>query len=104
MSSLHPLPPSEHTTVDAVQENIRQETPDGFVLMSHVLRDDSEIIFFSYVFNKFSLIIIDSCHYFLLLNAHISRGEQDSSPTRQFTDTDFGDSSPTKLKTVHRHF
>ena len=31
-------------------------------------------------------------------------GEQDSSPTRQFTDTVFEDSSPTKLKTVHRHF
>ena len=30
--------------------------------------------------------------------------EQDSSPTRQFTDTVFGDSSPTELKTVHRHF
>ena len=30
--------------------------------------------------------------------------EQDSSPTRQFTDTDFEDSSPTDLKTVHRHF
>ena len=30
--------------------------------------------------------------------------EQDSSPTRQFTDTYFGDSSPTHLKTVHRHF
>ena len=28
-------------------------------------------------------------------------GEQDSSPTRQFTDTDFEDSSPTDLKTVH---
>ena len=26
------------------------------------------------------------------------------SPTRQFTDTDFGDSSPTHLKTIHRHF
>ena len=31
-------------------------------------------------------------------------GEQDSSPTRQFTDTVFEDSSPTLLKTVHRHF
>ena len=31
-------------------------------------------------------------------------GEQDSSPTRQFTDTIFEDSSPTDLKTVHRHF
>ena len=31
-------------------------------------------------------------------------GEQDSSPTRQFTDTGFEDSSPTDLKTVHRHF
>ena len=31
-------------------------------------------------------------------------GEQDSSPTRQFTDTFFEDSSPTDLKTVHRHF
>ena len=30
--------------------------------------------------------------------------EQDSSLTRQFTDTDFGASSPTELKTVHRHF
>ena len=30
--------------------------------------------------------------------------EQDSSPTRQFTDTVFEDSSPTDLKTVHRHF
>ena len=29
--------------------------------------------------------------------------EQDSSPTRQFTDTFFEDSSPTDLKTVHRH-
>ena len=27
-----------------------------------------------------------------------------SSLTRQFIDTKFGDSSPTKLKTVHRHF
>ena len=33
-----------------------------------------------------------------------NRGEQDSSPTRQFTDTVFEDSSPTELKTVHRHF
>ena len=30
--------------------------------------------------------------------------EQDSSLTRQFTDTIFEDSSPTDLKTVHRHF
>ena len=30
--------------------------------------------------------------------------EQDSSPTRQFTDTVFKDSSPTELKIVHRHF
>ena len=30
--------------------------------------------------------------------------EQDSSPTRQFADTVFEDSSPTLLKTVHRHF
>ena len=29
--------------------------------------------------------------------------EQDSSPTRQFTDMYFEDSSPTELKTVHRH-
>ena len=28
--------------------------------------------------------------------------EQDSSPTRHFTDTIFEDSSPTDLKTVHR--
>ena len=27
---------------------------------------------------------------------------RDSSPTRQFTDTHFEDSSPTDLKTVHR--
>ena len=27
---------------------------------------------------------------------------RDSSPTRQFTDTHFEDSSPTELKTVHR--
>ena len=30
--------------------------------------------------------------------------EQDSSPTRQFTVTVIEDSSPTDLKTVHRHF
>ena len=30
--------------------------------------------------------------------------KQGSSPTRQFTDTVFEDSSPTELKTVHRHF
>ena len=30
-------------------------------------------------------------------------GEQDGSPTRQFTDTYFRDSSPTNWKTVHRH-
>ena len=34
----------------------------------------------------------------------VAKGEQDSSPTRQFTDTIFEDSSPTDLKTVHRHF
>ena len=28
---------------------------------------------------------------------------RDSSPTGQFTDTHFEDSSPTELKTVHRH-
>ena len=27
---------------------------------------------------------------------------RDSSPTRQFTDTHFEDSSPTELKTVHQ--
>ena len=32
------------------------------------------------------------------------KGNQDSSPTRQFTDTVFEDSSLTDLKTVHRHF
>ena len=37
-------------------------------------------------------------------NLQSSRREQDSSPTRQFTDTVFEDSSPTELKTVHRHF
>ena len=31
-------------------------------------------------------------------------GEQDTSPTRQFTDTVFEDSSSTELKTVHRRF
>ena len=30
--------------------------------------------------------------------------EQESAPTRQFPDTAFGDSSPTDLKTVPRHF
>ena len=29
-------------------------------------------------------------------------GNRDSSPTRQFADTHFEDSSPTELKTVHR--
>ena len=29
-------------------------------------------------------------------------GNRDSSPTGQFTDTHFEDSSPTELKTVHR--
>ena len=33
----------------------------------------------------------------------LHKREQDSSPTRQFTDTFFEDSSPTDLKTVHRH-
>ena len=31
-------------------------------------------------------------------------GEKDSSPTRQFSDMIFEDSSPTELKTVHLHF
>ena len=31
-------------------------------------------------------------------------GEKDSSLTRQYPDTAFGDSSPTDLKTVPRHF
>ena len=46
-------------------------------------------------------------HEKLLLKLHhygIRGGEQDSSPTRQFTDTVFEDSSPTEMKTVHRHF
>ena len=34
----------------------------------------------------------------------IKKWEQDSSPTRQFTDTVIEDSSPTDLKTVHWHF
>ena len=39
------------------------------------------------------------CH---IAGASVSCGFRDSSPTRQFTDTYFGDSSPTKLETVHR--
>ena len=35
---------------------------------------------------------------------HCREREQDSSPTRQFTDTDFEDISPTELKTIHRNF
>ena len=31
-------------------------------------------------------------------------GESRQFPTRQFTDKVFEDSSPTELKTVHRHF
>ena len=32
----------------------------------------------------------------------LTSGNRDSSPTRQFADTHFEDSSPTELKTVHR--
>ena len=34
----------------------------------------------------------------------LAHGNRDSSPTRQFPDMVFGDSSPTDLKTVLRHF
>ena len=49
-------------------------------------------------FHKAKVLVVIQPHY------RPYDREQDSSPTRQFTDTFFEDSSPTDLKTVHRHF
>ena len=61
---------------------------------------DAEITVFTWLYGVLILSIpsTSSCERKLPLLA----GNRESSPTRQFTDTHFEDSSPTELKTVHQ--
>ena len=52
----------------------------------------------------FYALMIEAIQHFSPLDipGYILHWNRDSSPTGQFTDTHFEDSSPTELKTVHR--
>ena len=51
------------------------------------------------LFSKWDISVLSSTKIHL---KRLQPRNRDSSPTGQFTDTHFEDSSPTELKTVHR--
>ena len=94
---LPPLLPSSQTLYLAQLINDRRQPPFFFfsislkvtlLLISNMSSGTSSYILFK------DISCLHQCVY-LFRN-------RDSSPTRQFTDTHFEDSSPTELKTVHQ--
>ena len=84
---------------DSMLENMPKKSPGTICILYHycVLRVRKGFYLHDGHANKNSNL------HFVCADCIYRRRFRDSSPTGQFTDTYFGDSSPTHLETVHRH-